>query len=330
MNIISCLIEENAKLQATHSLNFEEYKKIAYTITCLDSESQTECISFLIPFSFQEPFSFTIYHIVFQEYVKKMKKINNKKKLNKVILRSLIQNYPEILSLNIIKYLDYLDCIDWYTIDRGFSFLGYVFYHSIINSSNELTQQVKNVIQYLYKDHDIYNEEDSINIKLCIEYFNHTYSPDINTYSFPTSKDVVLIENIIQDSSPRELLEKLNYFSTKYNYTIKDFLNIKDMYNRPLYIYLNDYDLFDSFCSQGVIDKKDLYKKVIYEGNYNIPLYKIVMDNIQEENIPKFLEKYVGLAIGDCNDYEKTHNECIKLIVKENVILHEGVLKYLL
>ena len=330
MNIISYLIEENAKLQATHSLNFEEYKNIAYSITCLDTDSQTECLSFLIPFSFQEPFNFTIYHIVFQEYVKKMKKINNKKKLNKVILRSLIQNYPEIVSLNIIKYLEYLDCIEWDTIVNGFSFLGYIFYHSIINSSEELSQHIKNVIQYLIKDHDIYNEEDSINIKLCIEYFNHIYSPGITSYSFPSSKDVALIENIIQDSSPIELVEKLNYFSTKYNYTIKDFLNIKDMFNRPLYVYLNDYHLFDSFCSQGFIDKKELYKLVIYEGNYNVPLYKIVMANIQEENIGIFLEKYVGLAVGECNDYEKTHNECIKMIVKENVILHEGVLKYLL
>lgn len=329
MNIISCLIEENAKLHATHKQNFEEYKRLAYSITYLDTESQIECVSFLIPFSFQEPYSFSMYHIVFQEYVKKMKKINEKK-LNKVILRSLIQNYPEILSLNIIKYLDYLDCIEWNTVDRGFSFLGYIFYHSIINSSIEIPDQIKDIVSYLVKDHDIYNEEDSINIKLCIEYFNHIYSPDIKTYSFPSSKDISAIENIIQDSIPSELIQKLNYFSDKYNYTIKEFLNIKDMFNRPLYIYLNDYNLFDSFCEEGIIDKKELYKKVIYEGRYNIQIYKIIMDNIQEENIPKFLEKYIGIALGDCNDYEKTHNEHIKIIIKNNVILHEHVIKYLL
>jgi len=329
MNIISYSIETNLNLQNTRSFDFENYKKTADAICHLDTTSQSECISHILSSIIQDNMTISVFHFVFQEYVAKMKKINKIKKLNKVILLSLINLFPDI-SLNLIKYIDFMNCFEWNTVYNRFTFLSYILHNTISNIPDIPSRLVK-IIEYLSEDHDIVNDKDFVNINLCINYFNFIYYSKnrINTISIlPSIKDINTLERIISDVSDEKELETNISKLTKEN--VKTVLNYKDIYNRPLYVYLTSYSLLDSLCSKGIIDKNEFNNLVIYREKENVPIYKIILDNIKGEHVEEFLTKYIGIATGDCIDEEKTHNEHIKLILKNSVLNYEVVLKYLL
>jgi hypothetical protein len=257
-----------------------------------------------------------------------MKKINKIKKLNKIILLSLIDLFPNI-SLNLIKYIDFLDCFDWTTLYNRYTFLSFICYNTILTDNEHIPHQNIKIIEYLSQNHDVINKEDCLNIELCIEYFYNIYSKNKLTYDvFPSLKDIGILKRIIEDSTNQEDLE--NNISKYTLESLKTVLNYKDMYNRPLFVWITNYDLLESLCTKGIINKKDFYSQVIYREKDNVPLYKIILDNINGEYVEEFLEKYIGLATGDCIDEEKTHNEHIKLSLKNNIINYEVVLKYLL
>lgn len=338
MNIISSLIDINSNLEITGSLKFSDYKNIAKAFVNLDSRSQVECVSFLIPYSFSTPANhiyFTIYHIIFQEYIKEMKK-SNPQKLYKVILRSLFFLYPNI-SLNMLKYLEYLECIDWNTVYNNFTLLSYIMYNSFLkNEDDYLDFNLYNIITYIYIDHDVINKEDCLNVKLCMEYYNSYYvhGNKLELHNtFPTLQDINRLETIIGSATVLGMLgvmmKELDLFCKKNNCTIKEIMNYKDMYNRPIYINITDYELFDHLCTENIIDKKSLHHTVIYTHELNIPIYRIIMDNIKEQYIPIFLDKYVGLLDTPTSNIEKSHNEGIKEIIKDNIIINQNVVKYL-
>ena len=338
MNIIFSLIDINSKLETTGSLSFRDYKNIAKAFTNLDSKSQVECVSFLIPYSLSTPANhtyFTIYHIIFQEYIKEMKKINPQK-LYKVVLRTLFFLYPDI-SLNMLKYLEYLECIEWNTVYNRFTLLSYIMFNSfLIHEEDYLVAPSSDIIKYIYTDHDVVNKDDYLNVELCMEYFNNYYvhGKKVELHnSFPSLSDINRLETIISGTHVLGMLgvmKELESFSKKNNCTIKEIINYKDMYNRPIYINITNYELFDHLCTENMIDKKSLYNSVIYAHKLNVPIYRTIMTNIKEQYIPIFLEKYVGLIETTKNDIEMSHNEEIKEVIRNNVIINQNVIKYLL
>jgi hypothetical protein len=325
MNIISYSIKTNLNLQNTRSFDFESYKKTADAICHLDTVSQSECISYILPSVIQDNMTISVFHFIFQEYVINMKKLNKIKKLNKVILLSLINLFPNI-SLNLIKYIDFLDCFEWNTVYNRFTILSYILYNTMTDIPN-VPSNISKIIEYLSQDHDIVYEKDSLNIKLCIDYFNIYFPKNNKPTSFPSVKDINFLERIIDSASTEEEFEiNIRKYTTE---NIKTVLNYKDTYNRPLFVYFSNYKLLDSLCMKGIIDKNDFNNLVIYREKDNVPIYKIILDNITGEYVEEFLTKYIGIATGDCMDEEKTHNEHIKLILKNNIINYEVVLKYL-
>jgi hypothetical protein len=311
MDIIKLIIEHNNELlQGTTNIKF--YKEAGKVIANRDKISQFQSLKFLLPKIFENNENLGLESLTIISYIEEMKKINIHK-LNKILLKAFMCN----VNINILKFLDtYIDLDFTCIFKKKFSILSCLLI-TLFNSEDYEVLNIIPVISYIIEKGNYKPEkEDYINVPLYIEKLYNQNNIILNIHAKewkmknPSKISLESIQ-IIEKLVLRNKIDDLRTFICTKQIEKED---IKDIYNRPLYLFSPTIEIFE-YLFFG--NKKDLYKNIYYSSEDNLS-YNILEESIRSNDFNNILDNYLGYV--KINDKVKQNNQNNKL---NNIIINK-------
>lgn len=324
MDIIKSIIKHNNELlEGTTNIKF--YKEAGKSIANRDKKSQTECIKFLLPRVFQNNESLGPESLTIISYIEEMKKVNIYK-LNKILLKCFLS----FLNINILKFLDtYIDLDFSCVLKNKFSILSCLLI-TLFNSQDYQVLNIIPVITYIIEKGNYKSEKDDyVNIPLYIEKLCNENNILLNIHvkewknKIPSNislKDIEIIKKLMEKNN----IDDLRSFICTKQINKED---IKDIYNRPLYLFSPNIEIF-KYLFFG--NKKDIYKNIYYSFDNNLS-YNALEEYMNNNDFDILLDNYLGYVTLSNKNKENDHNAKLNSIIidKVGMVLYKSILSYI-
>jgi hypothetical protein len=344
MDIIKSIQDLETNFKNTNTFDFEDYKIKGRLLSQLSTTDQIIVVSFILQHLFENN-NFTFYLFILQSYIDNLKIIDsyNTNMISKTLLSSVI-NIEGYNIVNILKLLESIYPLDYSVICDDNTYLSLLSNYIIKlynEKDNDNNRNYIDIITYILKRGNYYNENDSINVYIYLSYLEKKY-PEIgdiiNLKDMIDEKHILNAIKIIQKSSKEDdVLDIIQKYCNENNIDMEILLNSKDKYNKTLLTFCKNYNTFERLYNSNLIHSKNLYKNcalMIHNGVYvSSPMYYIILFKLKTlEDKIKFIDR-LGIVEDNYNnkDIVDNHNQEIKKLIKYNFpTIYNNIWNYIL